>query len=428
MHELQKIQKNINEKIKHILNPLNNWIFFSCDHLEFTINDIKKDTYLNKYWIIPNWDLDLDNSSVSYCTLYDHIFLYRKAKAKWWQDLLIFTTTIDNIPVDCFAFVKWKDIFKGKQKSKDKIVFYSTFFVLEKMNKLDFTLSEFFQSLFPINCKLHRMDICLDLPNTIKQLQNSVFKNTKFFSRIWEDKKHPEFSQTYYIKNPRSSENRSYIIRIYDKVLDTFKKKKQFLYPHLKKNLDVRRVELELRTKECQLYHDDFTIVDILENKERLLEKVFCKYLNKNILDPFLLSEEAIKCNKHYNHVTDLKAEYLRLWHIPNNYISRSHGYIKSIQTSIWYEGLFDMLFNIKKDTFETIRTQTTSYQAEICKKHGYNIDRIITHKTNNIINSYDFFENLIIYMQKNLLSERKINQIIKKHIKSEKTILKLKK
>jgi hypothetical protein len=48
--------------------------------------------------------------------------------------------------------------------------------------------------------------------------------------------------------------NRHYLIRIYDKVLDTWKKHKAFLYPHLENNNDVRRIELELRPEQAKRY------------------------------------------------------------------------------------------------------------------------------------------------------------------------------
>gem|GEM_PF-7094833 len=52
------------------------------------------------------------------------------------------------------------------------------------MNKLNFTISDFFSFLFPQTSKLYRIDICLDIPTTIKELQESVFSETKFFSQI----------------------------------------------------------------------------------------------------------------------------------------------------------------------------------------------------------------------------------------------------
>ena len=211
------------------MNPLENSIFFGCDMLEFVVEDIRKDVFFDYYWIEINRNIDMDNTNNSLIYLFDHIFTYRKSYFKWWFVWYIFSTSIDDISIDCFALQDSKSIFNWKQESKSKVIFYSSFFVLEKMNKLNFTLTEFYESLFPEYCQLYRIDIAIDIPNTIKDLQEWLFSETKFFSQIGEDLKHPEFSQTYYIKNPQNSQNRSYIFRIYDKVLDTFKKWKWYL-------------------------------------------------------------------------------------------------------------------------------------------------------------------------------------------------------
>lgn len=399
-----------------LINPLENWIFFSCDMIEFTIKNIKKDTYLSNFGIELCRDIDNDNSSNAFIDLFWLVFTYRKSFFKWWFTGLIFSTSIDKISVDCFAFLKWWEIFNWKQKSKDRVVFYSTFFVLEKMNKFDFSLSEFYEHLFPEYLKLYRIDICLDVPYTIKELQEWLFSQTRFFSQIGEDLKHPEFSQTYYIKNPQSSQNRSYIFRVYDKVLDTFKKWKWFLYPHLRNNLDVRRIELELRPKECITY--PYKITDYFENKDNILEKIFTKYINKNISEEYHLDYWDIKCNTHYNEVFNLRDEFLKLWHVPNWYLTRAYWYIKKLKSSTWYIWLFDALLWVKKLKIETIKTKTTSFQSEICKRYWENINLKIWMINNNLINWYDLLDNLIIYLKKQWLSTRKINQILKKHQK----------
>jgi hypothetical protein len=95
-------------------------------------------------------------------------------------------------------------------------------------------------------------------------------------------------------------------------VLDTFKKQKSFLYPHLKHNVDVRRIELELRPIECQRYL--YSITDFLENKDSIIQKIFINYLNKNIdekIDDF--DYKNLELTTYINSKYDLRGSYLEL-------------------------------------------------------------------------------------------------------------------
>lgn len=377
-------------------NIFKNYLFFWIDNLEFTVKDIKKDFVLYSELAV----LDTDNTPRWYLDILWLHFSYTKIFAKWYDYGLKFDVSIDWKVIDCFSLLFWKELrLKKTSKSKDKVVFYSSFFVLERLWHLPFSLKDFFWCLFTSYKKqLYRLDIALDLPYTIKALKTGIFKNTNFFSEIGEDKKHPEFSQTYYIKNPQSSQNRKYIIRVYDKVLDTFKKQKSFLYPHLKHNVDVRRIELELRPIECQRYL--YSITDFLENKDSIIQKIFINYLNKNIdekIDDF--DYKNLELTTYINSKYDLRGSYLELWHIPKDYLSQAHWYIKNIKNNTWYNWLFQLiLWQLKNDEWQ-------------------NINR-------NIWNGYDLLEELIIYLRKEWLSQSILNKILKKYI--QKPMIKL--
>lgn len=324
-------------------NPLNKSIFFGCDMLEFTIFSLKHDTYFKDYWLLLN--LNTTNTQLAYIDLFDMTFTYHKIQLKGYDFWLQFSLVIDWLTVYCFTLCFWTDIFNWKSRSSDKVVLYSSFFILEKLWKLTFTLNEFYNTLFKTEtCKLYRLDLALDLKTDIKELQNTIFNWIRFFSQIWEDKKHPEFSQTYYIKNPQSCQNRRYLIRIYDKILDTFKKQKGFLYPHLINNYDVRRIELELRPIICKKYHNK-DISYLLTNKDDLLYNIYIEYLNDNINQNYKLNFDDIpKVPEPNKQVFDLKTAYLQLWHIPKDYISQAYWYIKTIKNTVWYPWLYQLL------------------------------------------------------------------------------------
>ena len=389
-------------KEKYIENVYEKYIFFWLDELEFNVSDIKTDFI---FYNDLELNLDQDNSSFAYIEIWDLDFMYKKIFVKWYDYWIEFLTSIDDIPVPCFTILFWKE--NKIWKSKDKVVIYSSFFVLEYLEKLPFTIKEFILSSF-INPVLYRLDLALDLPLTIKELQETFYSWIKFFSAIWEDKKHPEFHQTYYIKNPQNSQNRKYIIRIYDKILDTFKKKKQFLYPHLENNNDVRRIELELRPIECERL--PYTIEELLDNKNKCLKTIYFSYFNKNINPDYILLDPKIDLKKYTNQKINLQEIYLKEKHIPKDYITRVYWYIRNIFTSTWYNGLFQTIFNLKFVSWYEIKQQRTI----LSERPNY---EFITQ----------FLENLIDYLLKyNLISERKIRTILKTKLQ-DKTKINLK-
>ena len=409
--------KNIN------INILKDYLFFGLDMLEFTLHNVKKDSFFHHYWGII-WNLDADNSNRAYILIDNFKFSYQKIYAKWYDYWLQFSTVIDGEIIDCFCLLLWKNIFNSEKKSKDKVVFYSSFFVLEYTNKLPWTLEEFFEYFFHPKAKLYRMDAALDLPYTIKQINNSFFAWIRFFSQIWEDKKHPEFSQTYYIKNPQSSQNRSYIIRIYDKILDTFKKQKHFLYPHLKNADDVRRIELELRPRECERL-EKYKISEILWNNNKIIQKIFAEYFNKNLeFKNYELDFEKLELKKYVNKKFNLKETFLKFWHIPESYIKQIYWYVKKIKTVTGFNWLFQLILNIKykedKEIKESIKIQVKNILLwqNVIQNFKWNI------KEFDIWYSLDFLDNYIKYIKKLWIYETHINKILKKNISQKPRII----
>jgi len=283
------MQKPIKNK-----NPLLNYLYFWLDMFEFNVWNLKKDFFLYSDLI---WDIDIDNSDASYIEIFWIIFYYEKINISWFWNWLKFITVVDWIPISCFTLLHWKPQthLKNWWHSKDKVVLYSSFFVLDSLQKLPFTIKEFVWTCFDYNNSLlYRLDICLDVPYTIKELKPIFIDIKKPSSSIWTDKKHPEFYQTYYIWEIQTSINRNSLIRIYDKVLDTWKKHKAFLYPHLQNNNDVRRIELELRPEQAKRFHN-YSIMELLENKNDIIGSIFSEFLNKKNTWKILFRKMRIK-------------------------------------------------------------------------------------------------------------------------------------
>ena len=351
-----------------------NYLFFWIDNFEFTIWNFEDNVYIEN--IVYN--IDYDNTSFWYVEAFWVEFQYSKFLTSWYEYWLKFLTVIEWRIIDCFALLKWK---KTKiMTSKNKVVFYSSFFILERLNKLPFTILEFMLCFW--TPKLHRIDLALDVELHISEINKFFFDWVNFFSQIWIDKKNPNFSQTYYIWNPQSDRNRKFIFRIYDKILDSIKKKKSFLFPHLKDSQDVRRIELELRPEECSrfIWYDCY---DFLSNKDNILERVFCNYFNK--FSSFKIDFSQIKLTKYENIRFDLQSHYLKTWQIPKDYLSRSRWYLKNIKDNTGYQWVLELLFDDNPNNF--------NYYKDI----------------------KDFFDSFLKFMKDKNVSKNDINKILKK-------------
>lgn len=376
-------------------------IYFWVDFLEFTIDNFKNLNFSKKYDFTFN--LDLDNSSQWFINTDYWIFSYRKVNFKnynWW---LIFTISIDWVAFDIFYFAFWA-VNKAKIKTKSKIWFYSTFFVLENIWKLPFSILDFYlQNFQNSRNSLHRLDICLDVSADIETLNYTIFKDVNFFSSIWKDKKNNMFAQTYYIKNPLSSQNRFYVFRIYDKILDTFKKWKNFLFSYLEDYEDVRRIELELRQDSCSMIAHN--IEDILKNEKFIWEQIFKRYFWRccNIIELQKLSwfeniSELDLKTKIKNRI-DLADVYWSLWHIPKNYISMANWYIKKIYDVSGIDGIIELLFGVY-----------TEEEKKIVKRNYF---------------CYHFFGKLLSFFDKQNLNRHIINSIYVDNFKNKVTKIK---
>lgn len=396
------------------MNIKKDYLFFWLDELEFTLWDIKKDVYISDTSTQekPLWNLDDDNSNFWEINFASFDWTYSNIKPKGYEKWLMFQTVIDWKSIPCFWLLKGRHNKWINNPSKDKVVFYSSFFVLEYLNKLPFKLSEFYENYFTSETQLYRLDVALDVPYKIPDLKNKIFPKVNFFSQIGRDTKHPEFSQTYYINNPQNDKNRKYIFRIYDKIKDTFVKKKWFLYPHLKNNPDVRRIELELRPEECKRLPEQ-NISNILNNNDKIIQKVFTKFFNR--FTEKQLAYKDIELTPYKNKQYNLQDLFLEKWHIPTDYMLRVHWYIRNVYEATGYYGLFQVILWVeKKQKYELNNKYTPPYQYEQLKKNWYK--NITFHNNDKIFKGYDLLENLIKYLIKEWLRPSILWKIIKQY------------
>ena len=152
--------------------------------------------------------------------------------------------------------------------TKDAITLYVTAFKLLSLEEINY----FLQWYFTIE-KLKRFDICFDLKDDIK----NVLKKFKTLRQKWGDIYWKKWEvETHYIWNPKKSENRNSVIRIYNKHQDLKNSRKEKLYIDYFKFDNVTRVEIEFRRNFAE--HIDYLDLFIEDN----LKTLFKSYISKH--------------------------------------------------------------------------------------------------------------------------------------------------
>jgi len=355
-------------------------LFWGLDHLELYLEDFS--------FLIDDHGNEIDFESqfieddkwAFYIELYSRLFSVNKFYPKWYSHWYQFTLSISDIPVTLFAIN-----YPLKREHRKSLVIHSAFFITQDHTWIP--ILQFVKDNFLID-SIRRLDIALDLPIPILDLLMKYFQKVHFHSQIWKDPKAEWFHQTYYIWQLQSDINSKYLIRIYDKLLDTWKKGKWFLYPHLRNNSDVRRIELELRRDECQRLQ--YTYQDILTNYDNCIQQVFSHYINKHW--SIQLPSNIPLTPYQYNEF-DLSTAYNDLWYIPQRYLSSVRWYLKKVITNTWYRWLSQVLSTCEYD-----------YQWKIIKMNQYE--------------QLKFLDSYILYLKEIWLRKSLIKKLLKKHIK----------
>jgi hypothetical protein len=95
----------------------------------------------------------------------------------------------------------------------------------------------------------------------------------------------------------------------------------------------MKRIELELRKDTCGRL--DYSIVEILDNKNNVLGRLFAKYFNK--FSDFELPLD-IALLPYSQTESSLRESFLSLGHIPDRYLAQANGFIKNICENTGYK------------------------------------------------------------------------------------------
>lgn len=173
--------------------------------------------------------VDFDNSNFS---IINWLVLV-KTEVRFYEYKIMFLK--DWIPI--YAWYKWMQLLQWF--SKDYFVVYGMAFKKLSIEQILVFISENI-----IFTSFKRFDVCMDcklsIKSVYKQFNELKQKWSKFYGWKWK-------LQTYYIWEKDKKKNRSYLIRVYDKLADIYKKGKQLDYLDYLKKKHVTRFEIEFR-------------------------------------------------------------------------------------------------------------------------------------------------------------------------------------
>ncbi len=285
------------------------------DIFNFNVDEIEIYWTFSNYIELLKW---INDSNSDYITFQD--FTLKKSdklrdytfKIDFWKD---------NFP--CFAFYIWKQI-NSRITTRDYFkVYWSAFQIMELNEIIDFIST--YVDIDYVDWKkwkkvstLKRFDLAIDLKKNITEDIIPNFwelkqKWTKYFWNSWE-------LETYYIWEYKKRENKSFLIRIYDKIKDIKKKWKQKIYPSYLLEKDITRIEIEFRSEIIKF----FNINQLLDKS--YIFNLFIKYIEKhtNIFEK--MKTQDINKLKRLNKKIDLED-------LKNNQVLKD----KYIGSFLWY-------------------------------------------------------------------------------------------
>lgn len=272
-------------------------VYTNCDYIK---SYIELDNN-NKNQAILNW-LSV-NSNIFYIK-YKKINIAITLLPHWWKYKKLYSLSVDNINI-AFIWLYGLGVSDMVEVTGSWLhIFWVDFFYF-LFKKFNFKFIKF-----------KRIDLCFDLDLDINYFFDKIL-DSKYKEKVIDEKTKIEiykhnltiFSspknglETLYIWKKNIKENDYALIRIYNKILDSKKKWKLFLYDEYKKEKEelwyknITRFELEIRERLCKFYefevlkNDDFLYYRIVKSFYRLNTQFFW----------FLKKEDFEKIRKNIN-------------------------------------------------------------------------------------------------------------------------------
>lgn len=321
--------------------------------------------------------MDLDNSVSRGFWYWGFIFTCIKTEA-WSHYLTKYLFLYDNKPV--FAYYIWKTVWV--QTTRDKLLIYWSIFYFNDKNKntlFDYIfIKKLVEDCINIEC-LRRFDICCDIPKGFNWFfkRQTQFKLNKFWVpynswKAWSMFFHKTTGELnwLYFHNVKDSENKSLLLRVYNKKTDIKDNNKISQLPEYLLLDDVLRIELEIRpelaknTSWDDLFNEDYMTqifysytsqsTKIFDNLDLTKIKLWSHYKKINTSD---LPLKEILTDRSISMFYTLARKMSSFWHDPIDYLIKSWVYTDhTIEKIIWscnqkkldiFDYILDDWFNI---------------------------------------------------------------------------------
>lgn len=314
----------------------------NLDHLEifFNWNDIIK----KKYNFQKN--INESNTSSGYLHYNDLEFQYKIVTPQNYKIWFTFSFIYKWHIIDAFNISFWDN--EREIKTRSKITFYASFMVVYGNDFILELIKEIF--IYDNLEELRRFDIACDIP----EKKENLIKHFKWkpTTELNFDKDNKEY-ETYYFW---SRKWKKILIRIYNKILDTFKKQKQFLYD-FRKTDNLTRFEIEFWSTEIkninnELKNKQLNFKSILSDKKMLLDLFYSRAIKYNTF----FSDKAFsdyKIKYIPPKINDLNEYYLDNKKLPKRWQKNAIWISKKLIETIWLKEFLKLCYNDFEDLKE---------------------------------------------------------------------------
>lgn len=244
-----------------------------------------------------------------------------------------------------FSYVKWDT--NLKIPTRDAITIYGTAFRVMNLEDIQYFIEWYF-TIF----KIKRIDICIDLNDDINKVVRKFNTKKSVWAQIYKKDKTLE---TLYIWNLKQSQNRRYVIRVYNKLADIKSSNKKKLYSDYFLYKHVTRVEVEIRrelawTFDYQDLFNSESLKKLFRNYMKRYTEVFESIAEEDISlyrKPKELSEEdyqSIYYKKHFKKAFLWYAKsVLKTWACPVLVLIAHNVIRESTREHFWNEKIYTM-------------------------------------------------------------------------------------
>lgn len=341
------------------------YLTFSFDTFEFLKNDIKNLTI----WLSAN--SDFADFKYSFNNLEYNINI-KTIKIYWYTRFFDFSIIAENEKsITLFQIYFWW--FKWNISTRSKLEIKGSFFQLFwKDEVFNFLLDKF--NINKID-KILRFDIAVDIPENKKNLEKTFIDTPT--SQLNYNKLKQEFETIYFWFRGDTK----YILRIYDKILDSVKKNKIFMYD-FKDYKDLTRLELEFGEKEIDAINNinknKINIYSLFDSIE-LIKNLFLSYISKHISFFSLLEYQKYNIKYTQPKRIDLQS-FVDIWALPPRWSNNAVSIMQKFKNIIWFKKFLELL-KFNTDDFIILKNHLLNLSITKISKKIEKFDNKIIHK-----------------------------------------------